>query len=54
MFAPFGNGKKLKQQFVPQFETVFYVHKFAAGRCKLQSSNRLTPVLKPSGFSVCN
>ena len=30
-FAPFGNGKKLKQTFVPQFETAFYVHKFAAG-----------------------
>ena len=30
-FAPFGNGKKLKQNFVPQFDTVFYIHKFAAG-----------------------
>ena len=28
---PFRNGKKLKQLFVPQFETAFYVHKFAAG-----------------------
>lgn len=28
---PFGKGKRLKDEFVPQFETAFYVHRFAAG-----------------------
>jgi hypothetical protein len=31
-FAPWGKAKKLKHEFVPEFESAFYVHKFAAGQ----------------------